>query len=110
MMPNKPENETEMSAVECVQNMYDMLKEQNFSEEVLNNAHQLVKKVQAEDKNLSNVKHMDEETPEEDVTEEPSDETEEDMPDYSKMSQDEMGQHMKKKGIISITIGVGPKK
>jgi len=93
MIPNMSNDETEMSAVECVQEMYNMLKEKSFSEEILNNAYQLVKKVQNESKELSNVDDM-----------------EKDMPNYANMSKEEMGQDLKKKGIISISIGMEPKK
>lgn len=105
MMANGKEGMSEMSAVECAQHMYDMLKEKGFDEEVLNNAHQLVKKIQDKSKELSNVKHMDEETPEEDATEDMDEEQEEDMPDYENMSEDDMRKDLGKKGIIQITIG-----
>lgn len=112
-----PNGDNEMSAVECAQELHDMLKEKGFDEEVLNNSMQLLKKIQTKSKELSNVEHVDEETPEEDSTETPEDEKEEDIegepegedaeeaPDYENMSADDMRKDMTKKKIISITIG-----
>jgi flagellar basal body rod protein FlgG len=92
------------SCVEMAQDLYDALKEKEYSEEILNNAMQLMKKIQNQSLELSNVDHVEE--AEEEVEE---DDSEDSVPDYEKMSKDEMGQDLKKKGIISVSIGIVPK-
>ena len=135
MIPNLPDGETETSCVELAQQLYDDLRAKGYSGEVLNNAHQLVKKVQNEAKELSNVDHREEEPVEEDgidqdhleedaerlddieedveqmkALDEEEEGKDEEMPDYSKMSKDDMGKDLKKRGILTITIvPVGPK-
>lgn len=97
MIPNGKE---EVSCVEKIQDLVDSLKENgNYSDEVLNNAHQLMKKIQAESKELNNV-------PDKEVEEEEVEESEdEESPDYENMSQDDMRKDLTKKGVIQITLG-----
>lgn len=99
MVPNGHE---EISCVEKIQDLVADLKEKGFDEEILNNAMQLMNKIQNESKELSNITGMGEETEGEN--------SEEEMPDYDSMDKDEMGEHMKKKGLIQITVGIKPPK
>jgi hypothetical protein len=84
--------EKEMSCTEMAQELVDKLHEKDYySEEVLNNSMQLLKKIQEEEKELKNV---------DDVEEVEEEEEEEDLEDYDEMSADDMKNKLGQKGII----------
>ena len=91
----------EMSCVECAQELVDKVKEAGMSEEILNNAMQLLKKIQNDSKELKNVPDKEEE----DYEEESEGEDMEEEKDPEDMTEDEMRKDLGKKGIIQIRIG-----
>lgn len=96
------------SCVELAQELYESVKEKGYSEELIQNAFQLMKKLEKASHELNNVPDYEEEELDEVENDE---EAEENMPDeseeedYSSMSEDEMRGKMAKKGIITIRVG-----
>ncbi len=72
-----------MDCMETMNELLDDLKNNNYSEDVIKAAEDLAGMIEKEV---------------------PESENSEENPDYSKMSKDDMGKDLKKKGIISITV------
>lgn len=82
------------SCVEIAQELYDSVKERGYSEELIQNAFQLMKKLEKESHELNNVADYEEEEDKEDEQE-----------DYDSMDLDTMRKTLKEKGIIEIRVG-----
>ena len=95
-----------MSCTELAQELVDKIHEKEyFSEEIMNNAMQVLKKIQEAEKELKNVPDAEEEEEEveessDDSTEGEDTEEEEDLEDFEKMTADEMKKKLGGKGII----------